>query len=411
MKDAIWIAPVIGMFAALLVARLLYWVDLHLQWRSEFDTEAVRAVVITLAGAVFTLIVFVCSALLIAVQLASVQLTPRIIAMVYRDPETKLSLTLFMFNFTLLLAASVRIGATAPLLVARVAVYTTVISLAAFLYVIDHIGKRLRAGIAMRYVGQEGRRVIRDVYPKRLGDEVETALNPSDLAASSCLRTIPSPRDGVVMAFDLKGLIILGQQHRCIIEMVPQVGDFVTRGDTLFRIFEGGTPLTDRELCDSAAIGLERTPRQDATFSFRILVDIASKALSPAINDPTTAVLAIDQIHSLLRSVGMRHLDQGQVRDHTGRLSLVYRTPDWEDFVRLAVTEIRQYGCTSIQVSRRLRAMLEDLIEALPSTRAPLLQRELALLGKSSNRSFPEAEDRALAEEADSQGVGGSKPT
>ena len=98
-------------------------------------------------------------------------------------------------------------------------------------------------------------------------------------------------------------------------------------------------------------------------------MDIASKGLSPAINDPTTAVLAIDQIHRLLGSVGNRNLSEGYVRDSAGPIRLIYRTPDWEDFVHLAVTEIRQFGGESIQVTRRLRAMLENLLVTLPEPR------------------------------------------
>ena len=137
------------------------------------------------------------------------------------------------------------------------------------------------------------------------------------------------------------------------------------------------------------------------------MVDIASKALSPAINDPTTAVLALDQIHRLLRNVGNRRLDNGQVRDASGRLRLVYRTPDWEDFVRLAITEIRHFGGASIQIARRLRAMLENLILTLPPARATMLRQELALLHRSAERFFMEPEDRALAAISDFQGVGG----
>ena len=140
---------------------------------------------------------------------------------------------------------------------------------------------------------------------------------------------------------------------------------------------------------------------QDPAFAFRVIVDIASKGLSPAINDPTTAVLALDQIHHLLRHVGSRRLDNAMVRDTTGRVRLVYRTPDWEDFVTLAVTEIRQFGGASIQVSRRLRAMLEDLIKTLPEERAAPLRQELQLLKRSAERFFQEPEDRALAEVSD----------
>ncbi len=151
---------------------------------------------------------------------------------------------------------------------------------------------------------------------------------------------------------------------------MPQVGDFIAGGDPLFRVCggggAGGGDVEDRDLQQAIAIGPERTMEQDPAFAFRIIVDIAAKALSPAINDPTTAVLAIDQLHHLLRSAGHRDLDTGHVRDETGQLRLVYRTPNWDDFVALAVTEIRHYGKDSIQIARRLRAMLESLIPAVP---------------------------------------------
>jgi uncharacterized membrane protein len=190
-----------------------------------------------------------------------------------------------------------------------------------------------------------------------------------------------------------------------VIELVPQVGDFVSRGDVLFRAHCG--PLDEDLLHRHIALGAERTIEQDPAFPFRIIVDIAAKALSPAINDPSTAVLALDQLHHLLRNVGGRRLDTGQVRDADGRLRLVYRTPDWEDFVGLAVTEFRHYGTGSIQVARRLRAMLEDLAAALPPERHPPLGEELRLLQRSVERAFSDPEDRARAEHGDSQGLAG----
>ena len=156
------------------------------------------------------------------------------------------------------------------------------------------------------------------------------------------------------------------------------------------------------------AFGPERTLRQDPLFAFRIMVDIAARALSPAINDPTTAVLAIDQIHRLLRYAGGKNLDSGRVVDRDGRLRLIFPTPDWENIVDLALTEIRQYGATSIQVARRLRAMLEHLIDRLPQARTAALRRELDLLEKSVARSFADPEDRRRANIGDLQGLGGS---
>src|SRR5262249_34143375 len=134
---------------------------------------------------------------------------------------------------------------------------------------------------------------------------------------------------------------------------------------------------------------------------------VAAKGLSPAINDPTTAVLAIDQIHHLLRNVGRRCLDDERVRDADGQLRLAYRTPDWTDFVTLAGTEIRHFGGLNLQIARRLRAMLENLIQTLPEERTGVLRQELELLHRSAERFFVEPEDRALADISDFQGVGG----
>jgi uncharacterized membrane protein len=194
-----------------------------------------------------------------------------------------------------------------------------------------------------------------------------------------------------------------------VIEVVPQVGDFVARGEPTYRIYPRGGAIPAARLAALVIIGNERTFEQDPAFAFRILVDVAAKALSPAINDPTTAVLAIDQIHHLLRQVGRRRLDTGEVRDADGTLRVVYRTPDWDDFVLLATTEVRQYGSGSIQVARRLRAMLENLIDSVPPARTAVLRKELRLLQTGVERSFSEPEDRTSAERGDNQGMGGSR--
>ena len=191
-----------------------------------------------------------------------------------------------------------------------------------------------------------------------------------------------------------------------VIEFVPQVGDFVAVGDPIFRLYGGAVAVDDRELRAAATFGAERTLEQDPMFVFRILVDIAAKALSKAINDPTTAVLVIDQLHRLLRLVGKRHLHNENVFDGEGRLRAILRTPNWEDFVHLAFWEVRHYGAENIQVARRLRAMGENLIQSLPDYRHAALQRELALLDREIEALYPFPEDLALARIADSQGLG-----
>jgi uncharacterized membrane protein len=132
------------------------------------------------------------------------------------------------------------------------------------------------------------------------------------------------------------------------------------------------------------------------------------KALSPAINDPTTAVLAIDQLQRLLRSVGERNLRTDNITDESGKFRVILRTPNWEDFVNLACTELRRSGADSIQVVRRLRAMIESLIRTLPEDRHAALQAQLALLDHTIEAIYTLPEELALARATDSQGLGGT---
>jgi uncharacterized membrane protein len=301
----------------------------------------------------------------------------------------------------------IRIEGGTPLLTSYLAAYGFLINLALFIFFIDSIGKTVRPSSVVRIVALAGREVIHNVYPLQLKIQQASVPKSSDSLKDVPRRIMQSEIDGVVLAFDLKGLVALAERSNCVIELVPEVGDYVAAGDPLFRFFEGGEDLSADSLRKSVAVGQERTLEQDPMFAFRIIVDIASKALSPAINDPTTAVLAIDQIHHLLRDVGRRSLAEGLETDSKGQLRLVYRTPNWEDFVHLAVTEIRQYGRDSIQIMRRLRAMLENLIDTLPARRAPLLRQELRLLQLSAKRMFPDVDDQTLAETGDLQGMGG----
>lgn len=405
-RNSLWILPALSIPTALLAVSLLTRYEHVIGSQTKVSPETVRALMSTVAASTFTLVVLVSSAVLLAVQLASAQLTPRIIAMVYRNPYQKSAFALFLFTFTFSCSVLARIDESAPRLATQVAAYGFLLNLALFILFIDNVGKMLRPSSAVRAVALSGRNVIRNVYPSLL--QKDSVPSTRFKAGGEETKVVLSTVDGAVLAFDIKGLGVLAQKYDCLIELVPEVGQFIATDDPLFRIHQGGDGIPESRLRNSVAVGSERTPEQDPLFAFRILVDIASKALSPAINDPTTAVLAIDQIHHLLRDIGKRYLAEGCEVDRNGRTRLVYCTPNWEDFVQLGTTEIRQYGRDSIQVQRRLRAMLNDLIETLPARRAPVLKKELALLDKSSKRTFPDLDDQTLAESGDLQGIGGS---
>jgi uncharacterized membrane protein len=281
------------------------------------------------------------------------------------------------------------------------------VSTAVFLFLIDYSARMLRPVSIVSRVGDLGLKVFEDVYPRQI--KADTSAPPPERKRDPQARAVlHQGTSAIVIAINLQALVAEAQKADGIIEFAHRVGDFVAVGEPLFWLHGGATAIDDGILRGLVAFGPERTIEQDSTFAVRVIADIGIKALSKAINDPTTAVLAIDQLHRLLRAVGKRHLHDDEVCAADGRPRLIFRTPNWSDFVELAFTEIRLYGAENPQVARRLRAMIQNLVEGLPEARHPALRRELELLNRMLEKLYLLPEDAVLARVADSQGLGGS---
>ncbi len=416
-RASLWLVPFLAVLLYLVVNRITYAIDGWLLRTGRID-ETTAFLGLTMVGArsaldtVVTLnlsfLVFTFGSLLVAIQVAGGQYTPRIIATtLLRDNAIRF--TVGYFVFTLLFAERVlnRMGGeTVHQFNTFVAALLGLVSIVVFLYLIDYAARFLRPVSIVQRVGKSGISVIQRVYPESTTHprSVETPRRPT-----SPDRTVTNVgSSGIVLAVDLEGLVAQARNANGMIEFVPQVGDFVAADEPLFRLYGGAGAIDDRQLRAKVALGSERTIEQDPTFAFRILVDIAIKALSPAINDPTTAVLAIDQLHRLLRKVGLRLVSREAICDEDGELRLVFRTPNWEDFVHLTCTEIRLCGAGSVQIMRRMRSMLENLMQTLPPHRHAELGQQLELLDRTVEVHYAFAEDRAIALIPDSQGLGGS---
>jgi uncharacterized membrane protein len=352
--------------------------------------------------------VFTFGSLLVAIQIASGQLTPRIIATtLLRDNVIRRTVGLFIFTLLFALGTVARIETTVPHIVTWVAAILGIASVMAFLFLIDYAARLLRPVSILWRVGEEGLVVIERVYPKPIRDTDALHAQRRQLSAPDRILTHRGT-SAIVLAVNLEALVAEANRVDGVIEVVPRVGDFVAVGEPVFLLHGGSGAFDERKLRGSIAFGRERTIEQDSTFASRVIVDIAIKALSKAINDPTTAVLAIDQLHRLLRNVGKRHLHDEQIMDDAGRLRVIFPTPNWDDFVQLACREIRLYGAENFQIARRLRAMLDNLMKTLPESRRPALRLELDLLDRTIEKLYPLPEDLAVARIADTQGLGGS---
>jgi uncharacterized membrane protein len=412
LRSSLWIVPLVAIPLELAATRILHRLDGWLGWAFlDLGAPGAQAMLNAIVTATLSFVVFTFGSLLVALQVASGQLTPRIIATVLvRNDVVRYTTGLFIFTLLFAVSATNRMQGTVFQLVVFVAACLGILCFAAFLYLIDYAARLLRPISILSRVGQAGLKVIESVYPEPTLGANRSDAPRHELGEPS--RVIPhGGTSEIVLAANLRKLIAQAQRSNGVIEFVPQVGDFIATDEPLFKLYGGAASLDADDLRSAVAFGLERTMEQDPTFAYRIVVDIALKALSPAINDPTTAVIAIDQLHRLLRQAGNRNLRTDEILAKSGQLLVLFRTPNWEDFVHLAFTEIRQCGAQNMQIARRLRAMIDNLIETLPKHRHAVLLGELKLLDRDVERHFVHPEDRALARLGDSQGLGGASGT
>jgi uncharacterized membrane protein len=410
LRSSLWIVPFIAFLTYLVMVQVIDVLDQSIGWSAPFasyGSSGIAAGLQTLITLTISFLVFTFGSLLVAIQIAGGQLTPRIIATtLLRDNAIRFSVGLFILALLSATGALIRLNTPGPHMIIPVAAVLGFASIATFLFLIDYAARLLRPVSIVWRVGEEGLAVIRQLYPDPFGERPQPT--PLRRRATAPDRTIfHRAQSGIVLAVNLKALIALAQRANGVIEVVLHVGDFVATGEPVFRLYGGFGNVTEHELAGQIALGAERTIEQDPTFAFRVIVDIAIKALSKAINDPTTAVLAVDQLHRLLRAVGTRRLRTEEILDEHGQPRVIFRTPNWEDFVHLAFREIRHYGAENFQVARRMRAMIDNLVQTLPDNRCAALHEELALLDSTLEKLYFLPEDLALARVADTQGLGG----
>ena len=411
LKSSFWVMPLAAAGAGVLLHRLVWIFDLWTRWRwLDFTPEGASALVTAFVSSGLTFIVFLLSMLFIAVQIAASQMTPLLTSRLIEGSANKLSLAFFVFTYVFSTAVGGRLAEPIPQLGVLLAVVLSLAGIGLFLFLVGHTARAVRPVTVFGSVADETTRVIDAMYPvllaelERSGAEIGPAFARTTGPKASIFHR---GKSGIFNAFDACGLAEIARKNDLVIEIVPQVGDLVAEGDPLFHVYPRSTALLEEELQRRVAFGSVHTMEQHPGFGLRIIVDIAIRALSPAINDPTTAVQALDRIQILLRRIGERDLGDGWISDCEGRPRLKVPAPGWEDFLWLGISEIRSYGASSLPVMRRLRGMLENLIEELPPHRIPALLKHLEQLGRIAKRTFTDSEDLLQAGIGDYQGFGG----
>jgi len=351
---------------------------------------------------------FVVTIGVLVVQQATGTLSPRFMRLWYRDLLQKVVLATFAgtltFSFWLLRHVE---DNSVPNIGVTVAGVATSASLLLLLLYLNRFTHSLRPVAVAAAVARAGRRVVESApIGQAVSEDPDGGLQGVLSAERSMLVRVDRP--GAIQAIHLEGLVAVARRHDCVLVLHHSVGDFVPTGASLVEVLGNGPFPRARHLRRMFAFGRERTIEQDPAFALRVLVDIAIRALSPAVNDPTTAVQVLDYIEDLLLAIGRHEFaGYGEFRDADGRLRVLAPVRRWEDFLELGVTEIRRYGAKAVQVTRRLRAALEELRGAVRPEHRDAVETELGKLEAVVSERFRADADLAFAHASDRQGIGG----
>jgi uncharacterized membrane protein len=410
LRSSLWFVPVLCVLAGagLSFATIAFdrYIGAAIPRSVSGDPEAALAILTTVAASMVTLTGLVLTITMVVVQLAMGQFTPRVLRTILRDRPSQLAIGVFVATFAHAMLVLREVEAPSPAdpdgfvpgLAIFVAYVLILVSIMVLVSYVHHIGQSLRVASLIDSVGDETRELLFELYPDVGADDgflPDTQPGNADQIVSA-----PAPR--VLYKIDERELVEAAEDADVTLVLVPRIGDFVPEGVPVFEV-HGGTVVEDGQLLSALAFGRERTLHQDLAYGLQMLVDVAVRSLSKSMGDPTTAVQAIDRLHDCLRQLAQRRFPSGRHCDQAGRLRLVVHEVTWEEYLDIAVDELRQYAVSSIQVTRRLVEMLEDLTAVAPLARRPALERQLDLLCKLAERAFSEQYDREFALNLDQQ--------
>jgi uncharacterized membrane protein len=407
-----WLIPLAYAAGALIVGftvpRLAY--SLLPGYTSTISVNAAIGIYSAVASGMIALTGIVFSLTFVMVQFSATAYSPRLVLWMARDPVMSHSMGVFTATFLYAIAALAwvdRAGSgRVPLAGTLLVTVLLIVSVIMFIVLIQRVGT-LQINRMLAFTADQGRKVIEILYPPL---DTPPCQGAAKTAQSPCLQTLlHHGKPGFIQEVDIPALVEIARRNDHPIELVASVGDAALEATPILRVLGVGAPIPEDSLRPTIKLGEERTFEQDPKYALRLLVDIAIKALSPAINDPTTATQTLDQIEDLLIRLGQRRLEIGSFCDEAGDLRLLMSFPTWDDFLRLALDEIRFYGAASIQVMRRMKALVNELISILPEERQPALRHWQERLQDTVERSFADRLDKLEASDEDRQGLGSAR--
>lgn len=407
LQSSLWFRPAVAALMAVVLAIIITTVDqmpyVAAPALLRIGADSARAVLGAIAGAMLAVVGMIFSILMVVLVLASQQFSPRILRNFVRDHTSQNVLGIFIGTFIYSLLVLARISEYedrifTPVLSVTIAIGLAVLAIGAFIYFIDHITKTIRISYIVADINRQTEGLLRDQVEDQIGSappNVEEEMPPWEAAEATA---VAAPRPGYLQAIDYGALVRLAHEEALLIKVEPQVGDFVARDGMLLALLPGqklSQQLLD-DLYSAFDIGTERTMYGDVLFGIRQLVDIALKAISPAVNDPTTAVNCIDYLGNLLIQAARLPDARARFYGENGQLRLVAPRPTFAVMLDLAFDQIRHYSASEVTITLRLLDALAAIAQATQDPiRHAAIWRHATMIRRSVDRNMAEPFERA----------------
>ncbi|HSG73268.1 MAG TPA: DUF2254 domain-containing protein [Planctomycetaceae bacterium] len=416
-RSSFWFVPAVIVLGAVGLATFLIGidatVDLHFveRWPLLFGAGAAgsRGLLTAVASSMITVAGVVFSITIVALSLTSSQYTSRVLRNFMRDRNNQVVLGVFVgiFAYCLVVLRVIRggdEGAFVPSLAVLVGLILAFVGIAYLIFFIHYISMSIQSSSIIANAAHETIAGVDQLFPKGLGEDVEdeSDADSEESLADQAWVAVPAQRTGYIQSVDKDALLAVARELKTIVRMERGIGEFVVEGASLVSVTDPGgldEAATD-ELHAVYVISRYRTAEQDASFGIRQLVDIALKALSPGINDTTTAVMCVDYLEAILFRLASRPIATARRLDE-GELRVIARGPSFASLLAEAFDQIRQNAAGNVAVLTRLLGALEIIAgQTANKQRRQLLRQHADLITTLGEESIPSPHDRRQVEEA-----------
>lgn len=411
-SSSFWFIPGVIVLASVALATVLIAIDATVElefvvkWHLVFGSSAsgARDLLTIVAGSMITVAGVVFSVTLVALSLTSTQYTPRVIRSFMQDRGTQAVLGIFVGIFTYCLVVLRTISDVdertfVPQLAVLGGLFLAFVGVAFLIYFIHHISTSIQASNIIAAAAREALVTVNRLYPEELGEVGEKDM--SDNLQASLMNqhwsVVTVRKTGYIGNIDVNELLDFARKHETVLRMESGIGKFVIEGTPLISLM-GQHDLNDEiraELNAAYVIGRERMVENDAGFGIRQLVDIAMKALSPGINDTSTAVICVDYLSAILVRLATRRIAFSHLMDQ-GKLLIITKGPTFESLLTEAFEQIRQNAAGNVAVMSRILGAYQAIASRTVSqSRRRTVRAKVELIADLAERTIESPHDLA----------------